>query len=135
MTIKELGKQLTPRELSFNENAAETTCYKVLRKPKIAVYRHRRLYTKEALERLNLLKENILMRLDDLYTRAIEAKPHMVWNPEKNVKEHDGTWVYDSKTAVQCLRLMAELLDEEPEMSLDEFLKNLGEEQNNITVN
>lgn len=156
MTIEELEKHMTPRELTFitnyettnnvavsaqrvgyspdNEKSAKTTGYKMLRKPKIAAYRRKRI--DDMYENLSLCKEDIIMRLDDMYTHAMEAKPHMAWNPEKKVKEHDGTWEFDGKTALECLRLIGEAIgmfdnipEEKPKILLDEYLKNLGEGQ------
>jgi phage terminase small subunit len=156
MTIEEIETLLTPREIKFieyyeetsnatdsaqhagyspdNRYSAKNAGYRLLRKPNIMAYRHAK--NVDLLNNRNISREKLLLRVDDIYLRAIKAEPHMILNKETKELEPDGTWIYDSKTALFAIRIMGNmyemlekqmLLDVHQE-SIEEYLHRMGEQ-------
>jgi hypothetical protein len=154
MTIEEIEALLKPSELKFikyyeetsnatdsaqragyspgSRQSAKNTGYRLLRSPNIAAYRHAKIV--DLVD--NISPEKLLSKINEIYTRAMKAEPHMILNKETKKSEPDGTWTYDSKTALYALRLMCSIrgmlqkqiaLDTKQE-SIEEYLHRMGEQ-------
>jgi hypothetical protein len=154
MSIEEIEALMKPSEIKFIKYYEETSNatdsaqragyspgsrlsaknagYRLLRSPNIAAYRHAKIA--DLID--NTSPAKLLSKVDAIYTRAMQAEPHMIRNKETKKSEPDGTWKYDSKTALYAIRLMCSIrgmlekqmaLDVNQE-SIEEYLKRMGDE-------
>lgn len=106
---------------------------KLLSSPKIKAYRRLRIL--DLYEKRNLSAEAVILRIDDLYRRAVCDVPHMTRNKETKENEPDGTWMYDSKDAINTLKLLGNVYgvfgkktaDSEVPETIEDYLQRLGE--------
>lgn len=155
MTIDVIEKHITEQEKQFiglfettydgkssaqlagyfpgDDKAASAKADKLLRSPRIRVYR--KLNTADLYHKRNLSPERIIMRIDDLYLRSVQAVPHMTRNKETKEPEPDGTWIYESKDAISTLKVLGGALDiygkkaetAGPAETIEEYLQRIGE--------
>lgn len=130
MTIEELEQRLRPQQIlfvheyeldgnvkraaiqagygkgksGFSEQAAVAAGRKLLRQKNIADYRYARM--RELYFDLNISRESIALRLNDVYIHCMEGIPHVVWNSETQQYQPDGTYSFDSRGATKALELL-----------------------------
>ena len=154
MTIEEIEALLKPSEIKFikyyeetsnatdsaqragyspgSRHSAKNAGYRLLRSPNIAAYRHAKIV--DLID--NISPAKLLSKVNEIYSRAMQTEPHMIHNKETKKSEPDGTWIYDSKTALYALRLMCSIYGMlEKKMALDvnqesveEYLNRMGDE-------
>ena len=82
-----------------------------------------------------LSAEEIIMRIDDFYRRSMQDVPHMTRSRETKEMEPDGTWMYDSKDALNALKLLGNIygvFDKKTDRAvtaetIEDYLKRMGD--------
>lgn len=161
MSVEQLEKKLTPKErrfvaeLEFNGDGgmaairaglleangkgkdhkeAEALAARLLRKDKIKAYRE--LKQNETYRMLGINPETIIVRLQNVYNRCMQAVPVMIWDKEAKEWVQSGEWQFDAKNALKALELMGrsqgmfveKIISENRNMTLEDFLKSLETE-------
>lgn len=154
ITIEQLEKMLTKKERKFieeleiDENGAlaairaglldgrdrkdaASAAKRVLRKPKVLAYRL--LRANEAYELLGISPESILMKLQTVYNRSMQAEPVLEWDKEEREWRQTGEWQFDARSALKALELMGKsqgmfvdkVINDNRNLTLEEYLKKL----------
>lgn len=125
MTIDELEEQLSPKERIFCQEylrlgkkgeAAEIAGYKdsanaatkLLKKAECLAYT--RALQKRAREELNIDDNWAVLRAIEVYQRCMCAIPVMQWDYSEHKLVETGEYTFDSKGAINALKLIKELL-------------------------
>lgn len=125
MSIDELGGLLKPKERKFCETylqtgekgkSAEAAGYKdasnnatkLLKKAECLAYI--RALQKRAREELNIDDNWAVLRAIDVYNRCMQAEPVKEWDYSEHKMVETGEYVFDSKGALNALKLIKELL-------------------------
>lgn len=84
-------------------------------------------------ERRGLTPEKVILRIDDFYLRSLKDAAHMSRNKETKEMEPDGTWTYDSKDALNALKLLGNVYGvfakktEAVSETIEDFIGRMGE--------
>ena len=125
LNIDELADLLSPKERAFCEQylrigkkgkAAELAGYKdsanratkLLKKAECLAYI--RAIQKRAREELNIDDNWAVLKAIDVYERCMAAKPVIEWDYSEHKMVETGEYVFDSKGAINALKLIKELL-------------------------
>lgn len=125
LNIDELADLLSPKERAFCEQylrigkkgeAAELAGYKdsanratkLLKKAECLAYI--RAIQKRAREELNIDDNWAVLKAIDVYERCMAAKPVTEWDYSEHKMVETGEYVFDSKGAINALKLIKELL-------------------------
>lgn len=145
-----LWKALTPRQRKFvtvyeqhgngtraaeaagcAEKSAPVQASRWLKNDKVLAYL--RTHATEILNARGIDKDNLTNRTFEIFTRCMDAVPHMTWNADTREYEPDGTWVFDAKNALKAVEMMGKTIGmyrDEVNVhvgSVEEYLKALGE--------
>ena len=126
-TLRELEQEMKPQQVRFvrellanggnateaaisagySPKSAATTASRMLRNEKVIAYRcacARQIYSQ-----LGLTTEQIGLHLYEVFTRCMEAKPHLSWDTEQHEWVPDGTWTFDAKGATRAMELLGKM--------------------------
>ncbi len=106
--IKDFNGTAAAIRAGYSENGAAQQASRLLREPKVIAYRD--ALVESAASAAGVCKDNLIVKTEEIYRRAMQHKEVERFNPITHEWEGTGEYVFDSKGAAKALELQAKLI-------------------------
>jgi phage terminase small subunit len=124
--IKDFNGTAAAIRAGYKEHAAAQQASRMLRDPAVLAYRN--ALVEAAASAAGVCKDNLIVKTEEIYRRAMQNKEVERFNPITHEWEGTGEYVFDSRGAAKALELQAKLIG-----ALSE--KHIHESEGGISLN